>query len=290
MCERLFGDAFVTTDNYTAAYTMWFFDGENPNDAVTEFLHPTGNTSVCDLNGPVTGHKVAPSPEGDMFTECHPWKSNSCCTSITADAIFLLNAYGPEYRWDRCGPLSPACERFFVQEACFYECSPHIGLYRRYGGHACKADDIGCTQEFNATLHQDLHWEVYRMPIRRDYCDAWYTACLNDMFCSNDGGNYFSCATSPPTIAPTTVTPTNTTVKFETEDEKEEVLSNGALAGIAILAFVVVGLAAFATWMCCQERAGKPMFAPLEEQQQERKGAQIGSSVSHTAKPQTQAV
>merc|ERR1712194_492097 len=22
---------------------------------------------------------------------------------------------------DRCGPLSPECERFFVQEACFYE-------------------------------------------------------------------------------------------------------------------------------------------------------------------------
>lgn len=39
--------------------------------------------------------------------------------------------YGDEYRWDRCGPLSQACERFFVQEACFYECEPSAGLYRK---------------------------------------------------------------------------------------------------------------------------------------------------------------
>ena len=36
------------------------------------------------------------------------------------------------YHWDRCGPLSPQCERFFVQEACFYECEPAAGLFRRY--------------------------------------------------------------------------------------------------------------------------------------------------------------
>ena len=24
------------------------------------------------------------------------------------------------FQWDRCGPLSQECERFFVQEACFY--------------------------------------------------------------------------------------------------------------------------------------------------------------------------
>ena len=38
----------------------------------------------------------------------------------------------PRYHWDRCGPLSPQCERFFVQEACFYECEPAAGLFRRY--------------------------------------------------------------------------------------------------------------------------------------------------------------
>jgi len=40
-------------------------------------------------------------------------------------------AYGAGYEWDRCGKLSQACERFFVQEACLYECDPNIGNYRK---------------------------------------------------------------------------------------------------------------------------------------------------------------
>ena len=45
----------------------------------------------------------------------------------TSEAMSL-----PRHHWDRCGPLSPACERFFVMEACFYECEPAAGLFRRY--------------------------------------------------------------------------------------------------------------------------------------------------------------
>ena len=32
------------------------------------------------------------------------------------------------------------------------------------------------------------------MPIKASYCDAWYTACIDDKFCASDGGDFFSCA------------------------------------------------------------------------------------------------
>lgn len=35
---------------------------------------------------------------------------------------------------------------------------------------------------------------MYHVPIRADYCDAWFDACRNDLFCAAGGGDYFSCA------------------------------------------------------------------------------------------------
>jgi hypothetical protein len=29
------------------------------------------------------------------------------------------------------------------------------------------------------------------MPIRRSFCDAWYAACYDDLFCSLDDGDFF---------------------------------------------------------------------------------------------------
>merc|ERR1719229_555670 len=150
---------------------MWFFDDTNPNDQVSVALNWTDDTiDECYLN---YFHRNV-TAEADNFTECHPWASSACCYESTVASVDnLLHAYGPEYRWDRCGDLSQACERFFVQEACFYECSPHIGLYRVNGTHA---------------------WKINGMPIKADYCDAWWRACANDYFCSSDDGDYFSCA------------------------------------------------------------------------------------------------
>ncbi len=38
------------------------------------------------------------------------------------------------------------------------------------------------------------------MPIRADYCDAWYDACQNDLFCSDDSGDFFACAVQYPAV------------------------------------------------------------------------------------------
>merc|ERR1719498_941874 len=93
LCEKMWGDSFVVSTNYSAAYTMWFFTEDNPNDQISANLHPTGNTSVCWLD---SLHKDHPTPEGDNFTDCTPWKNGACCNSDIANAAALDTLYGPE--------------------------------------------------------------------------------------------------------------------------------------------------------------------------------------------------
>merc|ERR1719456_1691905 len=125
---------------------MWFFDSENPNDATSKSLgklEPSGH-DTCHLQ---YFHKDEPGPEPEAFTECHPWKENACCVHDTVETHEKLKTgYGKEYHWDRCGPLTPECERFFVQEACFYECDPNAGLFRKWGPNGVDAYDPKCDE------------------------------------------------------------------------------------------------------------------------------------------------
>jgi len=177
LCEKMFDDAFSVTEDEENAYTMWFFDGDNnPNDAITQRLF--GGDVAPDQCAVQYFHKKGgPSPEGDGMAECHPWKENACCHSDTVGSeAQIRESYGEGYEWDRCGPMSAACERFFVQEACFYECEPNVSYFRKY----------------NDTNHTDYNeWQLGNMPIKKSYCDAWYTACYNDYFCGK--GNFFEC-------------------------------------------------------------------------------------------------
>ena len=96
-------------------FTQWWFEAGNPNDATTVAkgdLVP----STCNLQ---YFHKADVSPEDPTtFTECHPWQEASCCHEATVTTPVALNeGYGEGYEWDRCGKMSQACERFFVQEA-----------------------------------------------------------------------------------------------------------------------------------------------------------------------------
>eukprot|EP01084_Bolivina_argentea_P025658 47730_1 len=170
LCENMWDNSFTYVENDDPnAYTMWFFDDANPNDQVST-SRGLNVTNECLLS---YYHRDV-AAETETFSECHPWKQAACCYETTVqDVETIRNAYGDEYRWDRCGPLSAACERFFVQEACFYECDPNVGLWRYQGNHS---------------------WMITNMPIKSGYCDAWYRACANDYFCASDGGSFFSCA------------------------------------------------------------------------------------------------
>ena len=69
-----------------------------------------------------------------------------------------------------CGQLSSACEKFFIEEGCFYECDHNVGKWRKH-------DDCGSDGTGN-------EWEIEAMPIKASYCDAWYEACSSCLSCS----------------------------------------------------------------------------------------------------------
>ena len=33
-----------------------------------------------------------------------------------------------------------------------------------------------------------------KMPIKQSFCNSWYEACYNDLFCGSGGGDFYSCA------------------------------------------------------------------------------------------------
>eukprot|EP00730_Choanoeca_flexa_P018567 TRINITY_DN9033_c0_g1_i4.p1 TRINITY_DN9033_c0_g1~~TRINITY_DN9033_c0_g1_i4.p1 ORF type:complete len:306 (+),score=36.32 TRINITY_DN9033_c0_g1_i4:154-1071(+) len=247
LCNRMFGDAFVYSTDLDNAYTMWFFDAVNPNDDISVRRNLTqSRADDCKLE---FFHKTAPSPEPDSFTECHPWKDYSCCSQQTVEtATKLKESYGPEYHWDRCGALTPACERFFVQEACFYECEPSAGFFRRFPKPV-----------FDPSNETHNAWELYQMPIRADYCNAWFDACRHDRFCASDGGNYFSCAR---------IYRDNQTIGNGTgiEQSSDDDLSSGVIVGIVVAVVAAVGLLGFSLFLIYRERKGTSVFAPLEQQ------------------------
>lgn len=288
LCETMWGDAFKYETDEDKAYTMWFF-GENPNDEVTKLFGHT-QPDQCHLQ---YWHKDAPGPESDQFTECHPWKDNACCSHGTVETYEKLKeGYGAGYHWDRCGPISQECERFFVQEACLYECEPAAGLFRKFPSSGAATQQSEPTlydprcDKYNE-LHDEAHvnatgcshnaWELHKMPIKASYCDAWFTACRQDLFCATDGGNFFSCAKEYETLdaavlqdqlAAEEVKLTAAEQQLAAAEVKlsDAEAARGTSTGLAVAAGVLFASALVLLGYTVQrERAGKPLFARLSE-------------------------
>ena len=182
-------------NEYDMAYTMWFFSNENPNDDITQARnnndsypmeiatqHP-GECTLGDYNG--NYHFEKPRKQDSSYTECTPWAQESCCPqSAVENPETLKNKYGEKWAWDVCGPLTPACERFFVQEGCFYECDINVGYFRHY--HPSKGNcELGPDGKCHDDINNDL-WKLEEMPIKADYFDAMWLACRGNMFCKSD--------------------------------------------------------------------------------------------------------
>jgi len=168
----------------------------------------------------------------------------------------LKEGYGKEYHWDRCGPLSPECERFFVQEACFYECEPSAGLYRKYHPSV-----------FNASNPDHNEWQMSKMPIKASYCDAWFTACRNDKFCASGGGSYFSCAAEYEKVDAEKAK-LQADLKLAQEREQAALNEDDEIGAGIIVVFIVAGTLILALGLCScvliqKERSGKPLFGRL---------------------------
>lgn len=212
LCENMWGGAFKYEENEAEAYTMWHFNAdENPNDAITRVLAgngkianlPDGKVKQCHLeyyhkNG--ESHPINnadhPTEDPDKFSVCYPYAKDSCCFADTVSSEKKLKeGYGDEYHWDRCGQLSPACEQFFVMEGCFYECEPNAGIYRKHKADATHPDPFNGEQPLHMGGSEETNtWQLHAMPIKASFCNSWYQACRNDMFCAASGGDFFSCA------------------------------------------------------------------------------------------------
>eukprot|EP00058_Branchiostoma_floridae_P010683 XP_002596171.1 hypothetical protein BRAFLDRAFT_66098 [Branchiostoma floridae] len=209
LCEKMWGDGFVYETNLSLGFTTWFFEAENPNNKVAERLG-------------------WPSPVDD----CH-------LQSLHKDTVQKIKeAYGKEWHWDRCGPLSSACERFFVQEACLYECEPNAGFYRKFPDHV-----------YNDSDPNHNKWQMEGMPIRADYCDAWFRACRYDRFCAADSGSYSSCAR-----------------EYAKVDNTGDNGGNaGLIAGVVVACVIVAVLIGTLGFIIFRERKGEPLFnKPVE--------------------------
>lgn len=304
LCENMWNDAFVYETDESKAYTMWFFEKTNPNDVVSRDLGLlTDKHDVCHLD---YYHKDTPGPEPKEFTECHPWKDNACCAHGTVEtAQKLKEGYGAGFHWDRCGPLTPECERFFVQEACFYECDPNAGLYRKWNATVydprCDAYAEGY-DEAHAKANGCSHnaWQMHKMPIKASYCDAWFTACAHDRFCAADGGDFFTCANAyeavdQASLAAEAQAKLNTSLvdlekselerdrlAVQVESLKENEGHTGLEPGVRILIIALalaIGLAfcgvGFLIWM---EKRGKPVFGRLLDEDVKVGGTTIGNA------------
>jgi len=281
LCENLWNDSYVYEEDESKAFTMWFWDKTNPNDATSRDLGLlTGNHHVCHLDN---FHKDAPGPEPDSFTECHPWKSNSCCAHQTVEsAQKMKESYGAKYHWDRCGPLSPECERFFVQEACFYECDPNAGLFRKWNSTVynprCDKYAFGYDEAYaKAQVCDHNAWQMFKMPIKASYCDSWLRICAKDRFCASDTGDYFTCAAEYKAVDLEAAElaelakkekELNATMVLTDRLEAEVVdlmKSSGIDPVIVILIVVLAIVAGIAVcgglWLIRLEKIGKPVFA-----------------------------
>jgi len=269
LCENMWNDAFTYEVDESKAYTMWFWDAENPNDATSQSLGIlTGDHAVCHLD---YFHKDTPGPEPDGFTECHPWKDNACCSHETVmSATKLKESYGAEFHWDRCGTLSPECERFFVQESCFYECDPNAGLFRKWNSTEydprCDAYAAGYDEAYATAQGCDHNtWQMHKMPIKASYCDAWLTACAKDKFCAADGGDFFTCATHYEAFDFNAAEIARLGAELEKSSEKSSELDASIIAVIAALAVLAALGVCGACWLIRREKSGQPLFGKLQE-------------------------
>lgn len=115
-----------------------------------------------------THHKTEPGPEGKLYLQCAPWKDNACCTANTSEEAHADNSYLYNFNWNHCGTMSQKCKNHFIQDTCFYECSPHLGPW---------------IQEVNQSWRKE---RILDVPLCQEDCQNWWEDCKNDFTCKSN--------------------------------------------------------------------------------------------------------
>ncbi|KAK6165764.1 hypothetical protein SNE40_022624 [Patella caerulea] len=131
--------------------------------------------STC-LNGRY--QKIKPGPEADLFNQCKPWKDRSCCTQETSEGLHTSEPW-LNFNWNHCQQLSPECSKHFIQDLCFYECSPNVGPW---------------LVPVNMKIRNEKFMHV---PLCESECTNWWNACKYDFTCLPNwgGGKGFNWTT-----------------------------------------------------------------------------------------------
>ncbi|XP_018604164.1 folate receptor [Scleropages formosus] len=113
-------------------------------------------------------HKTKPGPEGKLYQQCSPWKDNACCLANTTEEAHKDNSYLYNFNWDHCGAMTDKCKRHFIQDTCFYECSPHLGPW---------------IQKVNSSWRKE---RILDVPLCREDCETWWEDCKDDHTCKEN--------------------------------------------------------------------------------------------------------
>ncbi|XP_076831815.1 folate receptor [Brachyhypopomus gauderio] len=113
-------------------------------------------------------HKTEPGPEGKLYKQCTPWRENACCTANTTEEAHEDNSYLYNFNWNHCGTMSEKCKRHFVQDTCFYECSPHLGPWIQQADESWRKE------------------RILDVPLCREDCETWYNDCKDDHTCKDN--------------------------------------------------------------------------------------------------------
>ena len=86
------------------------------------------------------------------------------------------------FHWSRCGPLSKACQKFFIEIECFYRLVDII----QAGQSLFSLFVIRCSPNIGHFANLNYHSALANLPLCGDYCDRWYDACKDDMTCAEN--------------------------------------------------------------------------------------------------------
>ncbi|MBN3275534.1 FOLR2 protein, partial [Polyodon spathula] len=113
-------------------------------------------------------HKVKPGPEGDLYRQCAPWKDNACCTANTTSEAHNDQSYLYNFNWNHCGIMTDKCKKHFIQDTCFYECSPNLGPW---------------IQKVDQSWRRE---RILYVPLCKEDCNKWWEDCKDDYTCKEN--------------------------------------------------------------------------------------------------------
>jgi len=204
MPKSMWAGSFTYETDEAKAYDMWWEGDTNPNDALTNSLMTSKvivNPNATHFNSAkqvdkcylgeyahkdvddIVSNTEHPTYKPADFAVCKPWKERSCCKPETVSSETKIRKEF-FYGLDACGRLSPACEKFYIREACFYECSPNAGLFRAFkdSDHA----GVNDSTVYNKTNDDHNQWAMKGMPTKASWWNGFHAACKDDIICNLD--------------------------------------------------------------------------------------------------------